>query len=92
MQHLVLADAIADRGDGGRTGAARAALPAWSLASVVEARQALRGVALVGAATLAAGLGDAATGFVLLPRRWVVERSLPPLGSISPASNSSLAA
>lgn len=35
-----------------------AALPAWSLAPVVRALQALRGVALVGAATLAAELGD----------------------------------
>jgi transposase len=35
-----------------------AALPGWSLAPVVRALQALRGVALVAAATLAAELGD----------------------------------
>ena len=35
-----------------------AALPAWSLAPVVQALQALRGVALVAAATLVAELGD----------------------------------
>jgi hypothetical protein len=35
-----------------------AALPAWSLAPVVEALQALRGVGLVAAATLMAELGD----------------------------------
>ena len=35
-----------------------AALPAWSLAPVVQALQALRGVAMVAAATLVAELGD----------------------------------
>ena len=35
-----------------------ASLPEWSLAPVVEALQALRGIALVGAATIVAELGD----------------------------------
>ncbi len=36
----------------------KAALPEWSLAPVVHALQALRGMALVAAATLVAELGD----------------------------------
>src|ERR1700739_3387364 len=44
-----------------------AALPDWSLAPVVHALQALRGMALVAAATLVAELGDI-TRFRLLPR------------------------
>jgi len=63
VHHLVLEDCIAaveaatarrDRLEAH----IEAALPDWSLAPVVEALQALRGVALVGAATLVAELGD----------------------------------
>jgi transposase len=63
MHYLVLEDAIAAV-EAARERRQRleaqieAALPAWSLAPVVPALQALRGVALVGAATLAAELGD----------------------------------
>jgi len=39
-----------------------AALPEWSLAPVVGARQALRGLALIAAATLVAELGDITRG------------------------------
>ena len=49
--HIVLEDSIA---------AVEAALPDWSLAPVVRALQALRGMALVAAATLVAELGDIA--------------------------------
>jgi len=63
MQHLVLEDAIAaveaaQERRGRLEAQIEAALPTWSLAPVVGALQALRGVALVGAATLAAELGD----------------------------------
>jgi transposase len=63
MHHIILEDCIAaveaatarrDR----LTAHIEAALPEWSLAPVVEALQALRGVALVAAATLVAELGD----------------------------------
>jgi transposase len=63
MHHIILEDCIAaveaatvrrDR----LTAHIEAALPEWSLAPVVEALQALRGVALVVAATLVAELGD----------------------------------
>ncbi len=47
--HIVLEDCIA---------AVEAAWPDWSLAPVVRALQALRGMALVAAATLVAELGD----------------------------------
>jgi transposase len=63
MHYLVLEDAIAavEAAQERRKrleAQIEAALPAWSLAPVVGALQALRGVALVGAATLAAELGD----------------------------------
>jgi len=63
MQHLVLEDTIAavEAAEERRRrleAQIEAALPTWSLAPVVAALQALRGVALVGAATLAAELGD----------------------------------
>ena len=63
VHHLVLEDCIAtveaatarrDRLEAD----IEAALPDWSLAPMVSALQALRGMALVGAATLAAELGD----------------------------------
>lgn len=63
MHYLVLQDAIAAM-EAAQERRQRledqivAALPAWSLAPVVEALQALRGVAVVAAATLAAELGD----------------------------------
>jgi transposase len=63
VHHIVLEDCIAaveaatERRD--RLEAhIEAALPEWSLASVVQALQALRGVGLVAAATLVAELGD----------------------------------
>jgi len=63
MHYLVLEDAIAavEAAQGRRLrleAQIEAAVPAWSLAPVVGALQALRGVALVGAVTLAAELGD----------------------------------
>ena len=63
MHYLVLEDAIAavEAAQERRQrleGQIEAALPVWSLAPVVGALQALRGIALVGAATLAAELGD----------------------------------
>jgi transposase len=63
MHYLVLEDAIAAV-EGAQERRRRleaqieAALPEWSLAPVVVALQALRGIALVAAATLAAELGD----------------------------------
>jgi len=63
MHYLVLEDAIAavEAAQERRQrleAQIEATLPGWSLAPVVKALQALRGVALVGAATLAAELGD----------------------------------
>jgi len=63
MHYLVLEDAIAavEAAQERRNrleAQIEAALPTWSLASVVRALQSLRGVALVAAATLAAELGD----------------------------------
>jgi len=63
MHYLVLEDAIAavEAAQERRQrleAQIEAALPTWSLASVVRALQSLRGVALVAAATLAAELGD----------------------------------
>src|SRR6201994_3546601 len=63
VHHIVLEDSIAAveaaTARRGRLEAhIEAALPEWSLASVVQALQALRGVGLVAAATLVAELGD----------------------------------
>jgi transposase len=63
MHYLVLEDAIAavEAAQERRhrlEAQIEAALPGWSLAPVVGALQALRGIALVGAVTLAAELGD----------------------------------